>query len=1072
MFQPNEKQKIAITAAGSVVVRAGAGTGKTQMLAGRFIHEVIGHNLSPLEIVAVTFTEKAAAELRSRVRAMMLAKSTPQLAAEADAAMIGTIHSLAAHICREFSELVDLPADFAVLDENESTILLAGSIDEALFRIDPEIIERIGYSRLKNFLYALAEDPLKSLEAFSFTEDHYREQVQKARTTAIENLISSEAWKNAKRELSVFSGKAGDLLEEKRLEAIESIEILESTRRSDENLFAWCAGFRRNLGRAANWDPQARERVIDLLAHLKKQITENLDLLRLEFGAADQRMIAEIEFLKKAFDQFLQFYTTKKKHLGVLDFADLEIYALELLRRPEVREHYALRWKALLIDEYQDTNPTQERILERLAESGARITIVGDEKQSIYAFRGADPLVFDRAVERIGNTVSLSVSFRTHSELVDQVNRIFQPILRDRSQDLSAARNEKPHDGPFVNTIFIATGDDANGDAVKAEAVRIAAEIARLLNAKTTVFDAETKELRPAEPRDIAVLARKWAPLESIGRELRAAGIPAVSTGGEGLLKTREAIDAMAVLEFAIDPTNDIALVALLRSPMFCVSDTDLYRFAQAHKIASTGEPWWDKLSQSDGRLRAAYDVLLELTPERTAILSPVEILQLADRLTGYSAIIANLDDGDRRLADWRAMQALLQEFAKIGRSDTLGAVRYLRELVAADAKIKRPLVEAGNAVRLLTIHAAKGLEWPIVFVSGIGLPEQADTNPIKINAARGLAFKPSSENESGDSIEDEPAVWKLFSAYARASREEETCRLLYVAATRARDRLYLTSPGGNRHPMTLLQSALEAAGIGISHIDCNIPEITPVNGYGPRAQRISQIETRQIPRTLPFVPVSGLTDFAICPKRFEYRYLQGNPGLTEGAGGRMAFGKLVHLALELGVSTTEDLEEFAPEFLPEELAEALAQAETFRREDCYAEFRRSTNRPEVEMEMQFAGTILRGRADLVGDDFVLDFKTGESMDAEPYRFQLWAYAKHFEKPRAAIAFLSHGTIRVFERAQLSIIEKQAEEVMAAIRRGEYPAMPEKVKCENCFYRRACKDSAAGNAKTGDEGAI
>lgn len=1072
MFQPNEKQKSAITAAGSVVVRAGAGTGKTQMLAGRFIHEVIGHKLSPLEIVAVTFTEKAAAELRSRVRAMMLAESAPQLAAEADAAMIGTIHSLAAHICREFSELVDLPADFAVLDENESTILLAGSIDEAMFRIDPEIIERIGYSRLKNFLSALAEDPLKSLEAFSFREEHYREQVENARTAAIENLINSDAWKNAKRELLTYSGKAGDSLEEKRLEAIKSIELIERTRKADESLFAWCSGFRRNLGKAANWDPQARERVLDLLADLKKEITDNISLLLLQWREADQRMIAESEILKTAFDQFLQFYSAKKKHLGVLDFADLEIYALELLNRPEVREHYALRWKALLIDEYQDTNPTQERILGRLAESGARVTIVGDEKQSIYAFRGADPLVFDRAVERIGNTVSLSVSFRTHGELVEQVNQIFRPILRDRSQDLSAARQEKPHEGPFVNTIFISTEDGASGDAAKAEAARIAAEIARLLSGKTTVFDAETKELRPAEPRDIAVLARKWAPLESIGRELRAAGIPAVSTGGEGLLKTREAIDAMAVLEFAIDPTNDIALVALLRSPMFCVSDTDLYHFAKANKIAATGEPWWDKLSESDGELRAAYDVLLELTPERTAILSPVEILQRADRLTGYSAIIANLDDGDRRLADWRAMQALLHEFAKIGRGDTLGAVRYLRELVAADAKIKRPLIEAGNAVRLMTIHAAKGLEWPIVFVSGIGLPEQTDTNPIKIDAARGLAFKPSSKNESGEPIEEEPAVWNLLSANARVSREEEACRLLYVAATRARDRLYLTSPDGDRHPMTILRNALEAAGIPISQLDCNIPKITPVSGYVQRAQRIYQIETRQIPRTPPFIPVSGLTDFAICPKRFEYRYLQGNPGITEGVGGRMAFGKLVHLALELDISTKEQLEEFAPEFLPDELEEALTQAETFRREDCYAEFRRSTNRPEVEMEMPFAGTILRGRADLVGDDFVLDFKTGGSTDAEPYRFQLWAYAKHFEKPRAAIAFLSHGELKVFERAQLSNIENQAEEVIARIRRGEYSAMPEKRKCEICFYRRACKDSAAGNAATGDEGAI
>ncbi|NMV12127.1 UvrD-helicase domain-containing protein, partial [Vibrio parahaemolyticus] len=115
MIKANEKQREAIEAKGSIVVRAGAGTGKTQMLAGRFVHEVIANKLSPLEIVAVTYTEKAAAELRARVRMLMLQHGSPQLAAEADAAMIGTIHSLAAHICREFGELIDLPTDFAIL---------------------------------------------------------------------------------------------------------------------------------------------------------------------------------------------------------------------------------------------------------------------------------------------------------------------------------------------------------------------------------------------------------------------------------------------------------------------------------------------------------------------------------------------------------------------------------------------------------------------------------------------------------------------------------------------------------------------------------------------------------------------------------------------------------------------------------------------------------------------------------------------------------------------------------------------------------------------------------------------
>lgn len=1057
MIKANEKQREAIEAKGSIVVRAGAGTGKTQMLAGRFVHEVIANKLSPLEIVAVTYTEKAAAELRARVRMLMLQHGSPQLAAEADAAMIGTIHSLAAHICREFGELIDLPTDFAILDKSESDILLAGIIDEAMFRIDPQIIERIGYTRLRGFLKHLAEDPLASSKALSYDEDHYNNLLKQEKEKEFANLIASKAWNEARDLLPIYRGAEGDKLEEQRRVALDIIKDAESQGRLDIELVnSFTKGFRSNLGSKNNWQPEELENVRKILSALKEELKTAIEIIDLVIGPAEEQMFEESKLVKQAFEEFTKYYRQRKLQLGVMDFADLEIRSLELLEKIPVRDHYALRWKAILVDEYQDTNPTQEKILNHLAMSGARLTIVGDEKQSIYAFRGADPRVFERALEKIGNSVSLDESFRSHARLVENTNSIFRPILGRISQDLTSKRYSNNLKAPFIRTIIPNNEDEADVGSPTAEATLISEEIAQILNNNVEIFDSAAGKMRPAEPRDIVVLSRNWKPLNLIARKIRETGISAVTPGGEGLLETREAKDALSVLEFAIDPTNDIALAALLRSPMFCIDDRKLYAFAANLPKESS---WWENLREGEDVFKAAHCVLSQITPGRAATFSAVDILRLIDKLTGYSAIIANLEDGDRRLADWRAMQSLLFRIAGFGYVDAIGAVRYLRELFLAEVKINRPLIEAGNAVQLMTIHAAKGLEWPVVFVSGLGLRKNSDDKSIWYDADCGVAFKVSMADQNGSTEDNEPSILKILKLRNTRLQSEENRRLLYVAATRARDYLYFTTDNTKGELFKLLLSGLVNAEMTPENRFPN-PVLLNRTGKKEESKPIYQIRTESIPRTLPVLPVTGLTDFAICPRRFEYRALLGNPGLPEGPGGKMAFGKLVHLALETECKTEEELSKFAPHALPDELSEAIRLANIFRTAACYAEFNRRSHLREVEMSMSFDGVLLKGRADLVGDDFVLDFKTGESRDASIYRFQIWAYARYFQKPKAAIAFLSHQTVETFDSDNLSEIENEARELISAVKSGRYIATPDAVKCQSCFYVRACPDAA------------
>src|SRR6185503_12454454 len=232
----------------------------------------------------------------------------------------------------------------------------------------------------------------------------------------------------------------------------------------------------------------------------------------------------------------------------LLDFADLEHYALAALQHVDVREHYAARWKAMLVDEFQDTNPVQEEILNALTSAGVRLTIVGDEKQSIYGFRRADPRVFERFRLSIDNDVVLDKTFRTHGGLVRPLNSIFSNTLGAAHQPLDAHRMKLPHEAPFIEAhSFCDDGGDIMG-LRSLESRFIASEIARILNEGLSVWDKSLEEHRPVRPADIAILSRARAPLDIYIEDLLKAGVPAVNTGGGNLLETQVAKDVSVLL--------------------------------------------------------------------------------------------------------------------------------------------------------------------------------------------------------------------------------------------------------------------------------------------------------------------------------------------------------------------------------------------------------------------------------------------------------------------------------------------------------------------------------------------
>ncbi|MEL7523686.1 MAG: 3'-5' exonuclease, partial [Cyanobacteria bacterium J06553_1] len=321
--------------------------------------------------------------------------------------------------------------------------------------------------------------------------------------------------------------------------------------------------------------------------------------------------------------------------------------------------------------------------------------------------------------------------------------------LAENHQDLTAFRSEKPiqtqGNANFNYLQVLTIGDPLSQGAEKppkpnksqrqrVEAFSLAEKIKQMLERQMPVFDKETKQTRPIEPRDIAILTRTWQPLEVYGEALSAMEIPVAPAGGGNLLATREAKDATALLRFLANPEDDLALVAVLRSPFFAVSDRLLFQLRQSFKGESEGETsWWDELQKFKfaseyADLSRPIQVLTELLEIRQSEM-PSRVLQYADRLTGYTAVIANLAGATRRLADWQGLGQLVKDLEQ-GTYDLFGVVRRLKKLYQEEVAVPRPVIAVSNAVSLMTIYAAKGLEWGAVFVADLSKERPKSQTP------------------------------------------------------------------------------------------------------------------------------------------------------------------------------------------------------------------------------------------------------------------------------------------------------------------------------------------------------
>ncbi|MCU0480913.1 MAG: UvrD-helicase domain-containing protein [Anaerolineae bacterium] len=807
----------------NVIVSAGAGSGKTHVLVERYLALLEANPDWHLNhIVAITFTRKAAEEMRDRVRMKLEAqylqarkKGDSDWAdrwagwlSEIDGAQIDTIHGLCANLLRANFAEAGLDPDFAVLDEVEATLYLEQAVQTVLEAISEEnppapelrLFADYGEFAVRNILtnaslLSAGIQPLTDLDG------------------AYEELIAIF--------VRQFIGKAkqagvyqwGDTDERWEL-LIDRLDRLESTPSIDEALTYLDdiagLGFRKKVS-----DPTTKKILMDL-RDFAKYLMEKLAEIQISTTITTNAQTIE-PLWQSMIHRVKTAYETIKTEQTALDFDDLEGRTFALLQNEAIITRY--RGKEILhlmVDEFQDTNPIQWGIIEALGggDKTKMTFLVGDDKQSIYGFRGADVSVFTTVKERIvsadGENPALTISFRTQSRLIDWFNRLFGTLLqRDEKLptlirnfqvsygDPMQAKRPSEHDYPPVRLLLINnhTADKPNDkldpDTRRAwEAENIAAEIQRLISEKTPVWDKEKKAYRPVEYHDIAILFKRMTHIGVYESAFKQAGLPFVTVAGKGYYDRQEVWDIINLLQAVYNPYDELALVSALRSPLFAISDDGLLAL---RLLSGEDARLWDTLAQHDDgriptidqpRLASAYHLISELRAQ-LGRRSLADLLRLAIDQTHYLAILSGLPDGDRRRGN---IEKLIQKATEYHTLSLGEFVLYWRNLNEKEIREGEAPIEVGNALTLMTIHASKGLEYPVVFIPDAQSKEMSEKSPVIYEAGGTFACKIVMDGEAFKPFAYE---WVSFLNTERA--KAESLRLLYVATTRAGDYLYIS---------------------------------------------------------------------------------------------------------------------------------------------------------------------------------------------------------------------------------------------------------------------------------------
>lgn len=1086
------EQRAAIEARnGSSLLAANAGSGKTAVMVERIAAAIREDGVPVNAILALTFTEKAAGELAERLRRRLTDLGEAEHARAVDGAWIGTIHGFCARLLRSQPLAAGLDPRFEVLEETAAERLANAAYDDALEawgrRHGAAAID-LAASYGPN-LRDLIQGTYSTLRA----RGHARPRVQIPPQAAAPDASALAA--------------AGEAATRDLAPAKDGVRIAAARTALEE-----CA--RITQGEGVPWPGELN--AAELKGGAKALTSEACEAYR-EVWAAYRSRCAEyhahgaLTLIDALLDRYGRTFEQAKQDRAAVDFEDLELRARDLLEDHDTRERWAERFALIMIDEFQDTNAVQLEILEHLERDN--LFAVGDEFQSIYRFRHADVGIFRRRAQ--GVVRYLSVNFRSRGELLDVLNTAFAPEFGERFSPLKAGRQEPPP--PEAGGTLRLFAIDPPSGAPPVELLLTDTQGWDEIEPKLGLAGGGDQPWRRGEARaiahrlrqetesgrragDIVVLVRATSSLRLLEEALEEQGLPTYVVGGRGYWSQEQVRDGLAWLRVLANPHDEEALLTVLSSP-FGNLDTDALVLLTEQGRAR-GSLW--------AALQAKDDAIARLIHKERehAERAPLEVLlERAIVATGYDLATLARPGGDRRLANLRKLMRLAGEYERAEGRDLRGFLADAQARDLAEAREGEAALESEglDAIRLMTIHRAKGLEFPVVCVADLGRQSGGRRAQLLIGEDQtvGLRLAPLG---GGDTIPT--AAWEALAAQDAQADAEEERRLFYVAMTRARELLILSggtdtakwpAPRNGGPPIDWIVRAVTPTlqlpqllertwdgRIARLAIRVNTPETLPDEALAtkPKAQH-------QAPTALPAVPASvttpeivrgkpapqrlsysQLSDYAKCGYRFYLKRTLNLPDIapppaldeeelqTRSGIDPLVRGSIVHAALE-------DLDFSAPRAPGEEAVRALADtdltdAEVAEIQDFVEAFARSplchrlTRATRITREAGFhftldpdgSGPLVRGFVDVYaaepdGSHLVVDYKT----DHVPEDTTPAAYVeRHYETQRLvyALAALRAGAPRV--EVAYCLLERPDEPLTTTFEAHDAPEIAARIR--------------------------
>ncbi len=838
------QQSVVDDRGGALLVSAAAGSGKTKVLVDRLLSRICDpvHPCNLDDFLVITYTKAAAAELRVKISQALserLAKDPSNRHVRRQLnriylAQISTVHAFCGDLLRTYAHLLDIPADFRVAEEMESSLLkdkvLAELLERGYEEQDPDFIamvEIFGYGRddrrlpeavklahgelrcrahmdswLQSMLDALDisqyDDGLQTpwgqylFEAF---RQFLTQQIEKMEQALVEMQYYPKIQKGLDGVFRENIGQLQRLLDCGTWDSIYENKVLSFGR----------AGVIREPE-----DPLVKERI----AGIRNLCWTKLQKWQDQFFAPSQVVLRDLAAVTDGARSLLRFakafdmaYSAEKKKRKLMDFSDLEHYAIKLLTDrysslpTQTAREVSRRYVEIMVDEYQDSNEVQDTIFEAISADGKNRFMVGDVKQSIYRFRLADPSIFigkylsygprEEVREGQPRKILLTENFRSRGEILSACNDVFRLIMRKSVGDLDYTDAEALKQGrPFpplpdpAVELHCLTG---TGERSKTylEADYVAARIRKMLDEHTMITDGEG--LRPVQPGDICILMRSLSNtageyLSALGRY----GIPAVCDRGGSLLDTSEVQILQAILQVIDNPHQDVPLLTALASPVFGFSPSQLAE----PRTRNRRDDYYDSIVD-----QPAFQGPVQLFRDLQEASRWISLHQLIDQIyqqTGMLAVFAAMEDGQRRERNLMAFRSFVVSFEASGSRSLPQLLSYLRDLQANGGALPVPKGTAENAVTIMTIHSSKGLEFPVVFLSDLShrfnLQDMQDAILIDDDLAVGCNLVDHGRRVRYPTLAKNAIIHKQ----TREAVSEEL-RILYVAMTRAQDRLVMT---------------------------------------------------------------------------------------------------------------------------------------------------------------------------------------------------------------------------------------------------------------------------------------